>query len=205
MTINNKNKTNELTNKKDSEIQDISYDKKIKASYLLKTKVRFEKREGKDSFAIKDLDKEAVLRGFLEAFGSYDPDVSHGLVNTLTCVLGNDEMKESDLNFAIAFVKQLEPQDPLEAMLAIQMLGNHLISCKTLYRAGLKEQTFDGLSENINRATKLSRTFISQMDALKKYRNKGNQKITVEHVNINEGGKAIIGSTINNQFNNKSI
>jgi len=39
------------------------------------------------------------------------------------------------------------------------------------------------------------------MDALKKYRSKGDQKITVEHININDGGKAFIG-TANTQINN---
>ena len=194
-----------INNKKDSNIELVPEDKKSRVAYFRQTKVEFEKREDKDGFAIKDLTKKAVLKGFLEAFGSYDLDVSYGLVNTLTAVLGNRDMTESDLNFAIAFVKQIEPQDPIEAMLAIQMLGNHLISCKTLYRAGLNEQTFDGVSENINRSTKLSRTFIAQMDALKKYRNKGNQKITVEHININDGGKAVIGSTINSQINNKAV
>ena len=88
-------------------------------------------------------------------------------------------------------------------MLAIQMLGNHLLASKTIYRANLSNQNFEAVSENINRATKLSRTFMAQMEGLKKYRNKDGQKIKVEHVNINDGGKAVINSTINQQ-NNKS-
>lgn len=201
---NNKNRANALNkNEEDSNFRIVPKDKKEKVAHLRKTKVSFIKRDEGEGFKIKDLSKKEVMAGFLEAFGSYDLDISCGLVNTLSSILGDsDSISEENLNFAIAFVRQIEPQDPIEAMLAIQMLGNHLISCKTLYRAGLKDQTFDGLSENINRATKLTRTFISQMDALKKYRNKGSQKITVEHININDGGKAVIGSTINNQVNN---
>lgn len=201
MTKNNK-LTNTAENKNNSNIELVPEHKKDKFIRLNKCKVKFEKRENQNGFGIKDLRKKEVLKGFLEAFGSYDIDVAYGLVNTLTKVLGNDEMQESDLDFATSFIRELEPQDPIESMLAIQMLGNHLISCTTLYRAGLKDQTFEGLSENVNRATKLSRTFIAQMEALKKYRNKGNQKITVEHININDGGKAVIGSTLNTQINN---
>ena len=32
------------------------------------------------------------------------------------------------------------------------------------------------------------------MDALKKYRTGGQQKVVVEHVNVNKGGQAIVGN-----------
>ena len=38
------------------------------------------------------------------------------------------------------------------------------------------------------------RTFTAQMEALKKYRTGGEQKMTVEHVHVNEGGQAIVGT-----------
>ena len=41
---------------------------------------------------------------------------------------------------------------------------------------------------------KLARTFSTQMEALKKYRTGGQQKVTVEHVTVNEGGQAIVGN-----------
>ena len=42
---------------------------------------------------------------------------------------------------------------------------------------------------------KLSRTFTTQMEALKRYRSKGaNQRIVVERVNVSEGGQAIVGN-----------
>ena len=41
--------------------------------------------------------------------------------------------------------------------------------------------------------TRLSRTFLSQMDSIKKYRAKAQQVVRVEGVNVSEGGQAIIG------------
>ena len=41
---------------------------------------------------------------------------------------------------------------------------------------------------------KLTRTFAAQMSALKEYRSKGEQKMTVEHVRVAEGGQAIVGN-----------
>ena len=37
------------------------------------------------------------------------------------------------------------------------------------------------------------RTFTAQVETLKKYRTGGNQTIQVQHVNVNEGGQAIVG------------
>ena len=41
---------------------------------------------------------------------------------------------------------------------------------------------------------KLARTFTTQMEALKRYRTGGEQKVTVQHVSVNEGGQAIVGN-----------
>jgi len=35
---------------------------------------------------------------------------------------------------------------------------------------------------------------MAQMEALKKYRTGGQQKMIVEHVHVNEGGQAIVGN-----------
>jgi hypothetical protein len=41
---------------------------------------------------------------------------------------------------------------------------------------------------------KLTRTFAAQMSALKDYRSKGEQKMTVQHVHVADGGQAIVGN-----------
>ena len=41
---------------------------------------------------------------------------------------------------------------------------------------------------------KLARTFATQMEALRKYRSGGEQKMTVKHVTVNDGGQAIVGN-----------
>ena len=38
-----------------------------------------------------------------------------------------------------------------------------------------------------------TRTYLAQMDALKKYRAKAQQTVRVERVTVNEGGQAIVG------------
>ena len=41
---------------------------------------------------------------------------------------------------------------------------------------------------------KLLRTYASQVEALQRYRGKGQQKVTVEHVHVHAGGRAIVGT-----------
>ena len=41
---------------------------------------------------------------------------------------------------------------------------------------------------------KLARTFAVQMETLKRYRTGGEQRVTVQHVNVAEGGQAIVGN-----------
>jgi hypothetical protein len=46
----------------------------------------------------------------------------------------------------------------------------------------------------VNGLTKLTRTYAAQMEALKRYRSGGEQKMTVQHVHVAEGGQAIVGN-----------
>ena len=52
---------------------------------------------------------------------------------------------------------------------------------------------------NINRFTKLNRHFLNCLHSLLKYRNRGQQKVIVENVHVNEGGRAIVGALESNR------
>lgn len=58
----------------------------------------------------------------------------------------------------------------------------------------LTGQTYEGKRSNMNYATKLMSLFTSQKEALKKHRTGGQQKVVVEHVHVNDGGQAIVGT-----------
>ena len=42
--------------------------------------------------------------------------------------------------------------------------------------------------------SRLARTFAAQLEALKRYRTGGEQRVTVQHVTVNEGGQAVVGA-----------
>ena len=78
-------------------------------------------------------------------------------------------------------------------MLAVQMVATHFAATRALRR--LKgSDTVPQQDSNGNLAVKLLRTFAAQTEALQRYRGKGQQKVTVEHVLVHTGGQAIVGS-----------
>jgi hypothetical protein len=96
---------------------------------------------------------------------------------------------------AIATMLELKSGNLAESMLAIQMTGVHFAALKFLKNAALKEQTFKGMDANVLRATRLMRLFNEQLEAMAKLKGKtGQQKVTVEHVHVNAGGQAIVGT-----------
>ncbi|MHC4072181.1 MAG: hypothetical protein ACYSUD_09360 [Planctomycetota bacterium] len=97
-------------------------------------------------------------------------------------------------NIAMAILSGIQPQDEIEGMLAVQMIGTHNMAMETLERAMLTGQTDIGKDLNAKQAAKMMRVFVAQMEALKKYRTGGQQKMTVKHVHVNEGGQAIVGT-----------
>jgi hypothetical protein len=79
-------------------------------------------------------------------------------------------------------------------MLAAQLIASHNAAIECYRRSMIPEQTFEGRSENLNQANKLSRTYATLLEALNRHRGKCQQKVTVEHVHVHEGGQAIVGN-----------
>jgi hypothetical protein len=97
---------------------------------------------------------------------------------------------KADGNF-LTFVK---PTDVLEGMMAAQLFASHAAAMDCYRRAMLPAQTDYGREMNLTHAAKLTRANAAQVEALAKHRNKGRQKITIEHVHVYEGGQAIVGN-----------
>ena len=100
-------------------------------------------------------------------------------------------------------MKNIKPKDHIEGMLAAQMITTHnmIMQCFRRTVGMFDDGQFDVLkigNDTLNLANKLMRTYTMQMEALNRYRGKGQQKMTVEHVHINSGGQAIIGNVTKN-------
>jgi len=89
---------------------------------------------------------------------------------------------------------EFAPRDGIEGVLVAQMVSAHNNAMECLRRANADGQYFEAKTTYLNQSVKLMRTFTAQLEALNRYRGKGGQKVTVEHVHVNEGGQAIVGN-----------
>ncbi|MBW2274565.1 MAG: hypothetical protein JRG96_14935 [Deltaproteobacteria bacterium] len=108
--------------------------------------------------------------------------------------LGGGAASAPELNDAAALLEGIAPRDAVEGMLAIQMVTAHSAAMRCLRLASLRGQSYQGAESNINRATKLMRTYTAQIEALSRHRSKARQTMIVKHVHVHEGGQAIVGN-----------
>lgn len=132
----------------------------------------------------------------ITTFGSKSPAVNEALFmhGYLTLALSEVEDGPKDMRgFLPAIVRDIAPRDGIERMLVVQMAATHV----ALIRQGGRMANADQLPrfEAHERAyNRLARTYTAQVEALRKHRNGGKQTVTVQHVNIGDGGQAIVGN-----------
>ena len=100
---------------------------------------------------------------------------------------------EDNSNFLLSVVRAVQPRDELETLLAVQMGAIHSATMNMARRLNHVETIpqQDAAERALN---KLARTYAMQMEALKRYRTGGQQRVIVEHVTVNAGGQAIVGA-----------
>lgn len=106
----------------------------------------------------------------------------------------SEEQQEKQFKAAVAGLMGIGPRDEMEGMIAAQLVAAHSATMECFRRAMIGEQTFEGRRENLNQANRLSRTYAALLEALNRHRGKGQQKVTVENVNVHQGGQAIVGT-----------
>ena len=116
------------------------------------------------------------------------------IINAVFLAYSNEEEREAQQQACFGALAGIGPKDETEGMLAAQMLSTHNAAMECFRRAMLKEQSLESRQMNLNYANKLSRTYALHMEALDKHRGKGQQKVTVEHVHVHQGGQAIVGT-----------
>jgi hypothetical protein len=106
----------------------------------------------------------------------------------------DEDYKEKQLAAGLEAMVGISPQDESEGMLAAQMVACHNAAMECFRRAMIKDQTLEGRQQNLSFANKLTRSYALAMETLDKHRGKGQQKVTVEHVHVHQGGQAIVGN-----------
>ena len=108
------------------------------------------------------------------------------------------KLDESAINFMLSVVQGLRPQDEMEAMLGAHMAAVHMAIMTFVRRLAHVDNIAQ--QDSAERAlNKLMRTYTKQLEALKRYRTGGQQKMIVEHVTVNDGGQAVVGNVNTSQ------
>jgi hypothetical protein len=144
-----------------------------------------------------ELDPEINLENVLaltRTFGTEELDLIWHFLEQLAGTVPHGTSTAKKLNRCIPILFGLRPRDELETMLVLQMTGIHNCALECLRRALHPQQASEGVEANITRTVALTKVFLSQLEALQKYRGKGSrQTVMVKHVHVNQGGQAIVG------------
>ena len=136
-------------------------------------------------------------------FGTSDEELAMHFAQQAMCVFPrvidsegafDEDVTLKATNHALSIFHELKPKDPVEAMLISQMIGVHHTSMDLLQKAQSANLDPEQRARYAGLATKMTRTYAVQMEAFKKYRTGGQQTVTVQHVNVGSGGKAIVGN-----------
>jgi len=97
-----------------------------------------------------------------------------------------------------------EVEDGIEGMLAVQMIGTHNAIVECFRRAMIPDQHLEAQKVYLSQAERLMGLYTRHLAALDKHRGRGQQNITVRHVNVASGGQAIVGNIDAGQSNETS-
>jgi hypothetical protein len=155
-------------------------------------------KKGENGFVI-DTDPPGAPNGMvhlMDAIGTHDlPFFTGYLAQIVNATTQGKTPDATTVNAALGFIRSINPRDPTEACLAAQMAATHN-AVMTFARRLNHTETIPQQDSAINGYNKLARTFAAQMEALKRYRSTGEQKVTVQHVTVSDGGQAIVGGTV---------
>lgn len=134
------------------------------------------------------------------ATGSSSSEYARILLMQVITATAKQKNDAASINATFKALLSMAPADEYEGMLISRLIVLHQQYMDMLARS-THQTNMDWKESYINSSTKLMRVYNETLEALNKHRRKGEQKVTVthNHVNVNEGGKAIVGSEINQQ------
>ena len=127
--------------------------------------IRFKLTDDEQSFNLElDHSQKHICHPMLmKGLAATDKDFIEGIIDELINVYGM--ANERSLNFMLSLLNAIEPRDPLETMLAVQMATVHVAAMKLA-----RDIVYVGRPEFAQCFAKLTRTFTAQMEALKRHR-----------------------------------
>jgi hypothetical protein len=140
-----------------------------------------------------DLDRHrAALR---RVFGTLSEEFSQTMLGKLVASLRpnpHEHLDEASLNAAIALVASMQPQNELEALLAVEIAGVGFAGLRFLHQSQHHmDEIYIGVYGGY--ATKLLRLQLDMIRALDQHQRGNKQTVEVRHVHIHSGAQGVVG------------
>ena len=142
-----------------------------------------------------ELSREGALSAI---FGTGEQEQVKALLSHCLKVLKPDEASDDhpandERMFLLSIIRDIAPRDPIERMLAVQMAATHVATI----RAGRWMATSDNLPQvrrTIPASTSSRAPLPPRSRPCESIGRAGNRRVTVQHVNVADGGQAIVGN-----------
>ncbi|MFI0435969.1 MAG: hypothetical protein ACH350_09670 [Parachlamydiaceae bacterium] len=143
-------------------------------------------------------DKALLMRAVAcELIGANDFIFALSLMQQYLGVSTSGESTDKTINEGNMYLKAMKAfnaQDDVEVMLFTQILSLQALGMKCMARAANPENSTLNVDRNVNNLTKLLRLQHETVETLNRYRRKGAQQVVVQHVQVNQGGQAVVGA-----------
>ena len=177
----------EPTDAERAEVRD--YIARVKARGRRPLRFTVERRPGKP-VRLDQINVHSDVAAFrmMNTLGTTSVDLADRLVSQILNAThlqpSSEPISENTLNAALGAVAGIAPRDEAEAMLAAQMVGVHWIAMDLLRQVGVTDNRIL-FNDAGNMVVKLLRTYTAQLEALKRYRSAGEQRVVVQHQHVN--------------------
>ncbi len=133
----------------------------------------------------------------VDAFGTPSQEFANYALHALSNAMAKRgrRVDQETLNASLAILDGIRPQNEVEALLAVQMAATHTIAMDCLSNTR-RADMLNHFEANGSLANKFLRTFAVQMETLSRVRRGGKQKVEVTHVHVGAGGKAAVGTFV---------
>jgi hypothetical protein len=129
---------------------------------------------------------EAMSQKMQDALGRFRGDTVFVLLRQLCQATPfSGKLNAEALNATVPIMADIAPRDAIEVMLISQMIATHNNAMHLL-----------AFTTPQREASRLLRAFTAQVEALRNYRRKGEQRMIIEHVTVEAGGQAVVGNVV---------
>jgi len=140
--------------------------------------------------------EEFFAKRLQELTGTENKELALDVVQLGASALCGSEADYQKHNIILQSLSEQQLKDLSEARLCTQAAALYSHGMKYLYRVE-QEDRIPQCEFYMKNAIKFLRLHNETIEALNKHRRGGEQRVVVQHVNVNDGGRAIVGGVLN--------